>query len=86
MVSTGLLDPLVPEVYKAIAGDRAPYFWKMLEVLDRTVQAGRKISDPVLLSVLFLPWILQDLEKEETRRGSKMKIGEVILFIQSADV
>ncbi|HXA17182.1 MAG TPA: polynucleotide adenylyltransferase PcnB [Thermoanaerobaculia bacterium] len=82
MVSTGLLDPLVPEVYKAIAGDRAPYFWKMLEVLDRTVQAGRKISDPVLLSVLFLPWILQELELEESRRESRMKIGEVILFIR----
>ena len=82
MVSTGLLDPLVPEVYKAIAGDRAPYFWKMLEVLDRTVQAGRKISDPVLLSVLFLPWILQELEREEARRESRMKIGEVILFIR----
>jgi len=82
MVSTGLLDPLVPEVYKAIAGDRAPYFWKMLEVLDRTVQAGRKISDPVLLSVLFLPWILQELEREEDRRESRMKIGEVILFIR----
>ncbi len=82
MVSTGLLDPLVPEVYKAIAGDRAPYFWKMLEVLDRTVQAGRKISDPVLLSVLFLPWILQELEREEAGRESRMKIGEVILFIR----
>ncbi len=82
MVSTGLLDPLVPEVYKAIAGERAPYFWKMLEVLDRTVQAGRKISDPVLLSVLFLPWILQELEREEAGRESRMKIGEVILFIR----
>ena len=34
----------------------------MLEVLDRTVQAGRKISDAVLLSVLFLPWIIEELE------------------------
>jgi poly(A) polymerase len=82
MVDSALLEPLLPEVYKAIAGDRAPYFWKMLEVLDRTVQAGRKISDPVLLSVLFLPWILQDLEREESRRESRMKIGEVILFIR----
>ena len=82
MVDTSLLDPLLPEVHKAIAGERAPYFWKMLEVLDRTVQAGRKISDPVLLSVLFLPWILQELEREEARRESRMKIGEVILFIR----
>ncbi|MDP9361569.1 MAG: polynucleotide adenylyltransferase PcnB [Acidobacteriota bacterium] len=82
MVDSGLLDPLVPEVYKSIAGERASYFWKMLEVLDRTVQAGRKISDPVLLSVLFLPWILQELESEEARRDTRMKLGEVILFIR----
>src|SRR5436305_6163066 len=82
LVDSGVLDPLLPEVYKAIAGDRAPYFWKMLEVLDRTVQAGRKISDPVLLSVMFLPWILQELEREEASRESRMKIGEVILFIR----
>ncbi len=82
MMDTGLLDPLAPEVFKAISVERAPYFWKMLEVLDRTVQAGRKISDPVLLSVLFLPWILQELEREEAGRETRMKIGEVILFIR----
>ncbi|HXH93890.1 MAG TPA: hypothetical protein VNN25_20090, partial [Thermoanaerobaculia bacterium] len=82
MVDTGLLDPLLPEVYKSIAGDRAPYFWKMLEVLDRTVQAGRRISDPVLLSVMFLPWILQELETEETRRTTKMKTSDVVVFIR----
>jgi hypothetical protein len=54
----------------------------MLEVLDRTVQAGRKISDPVMLSVMFLPWILEELEREEAGRESRMKIGEVILFIR----
>src|SRR3954453_14385283 len=78
----GLLETLLPEVCKAIGGDRAPYFCKMLEVLDRTVQAGRKISDPVLLSVMFLPWILEELEREEAGRESRMKIGEVILFIR----
>jgi poly(A) polymerase len=82
LVDSGLLEPLLPEVSKAIAGDRAPYFWKMLEVLDRTVQAGRKISDPVMLSVMFLPWILEELEREEAGRESRMKIGEVILFIR----
>src|SRR5512140_1307833 len=45
MVSTRLLEPLLPEVFRAICDDRANYFWKMLEVLDRTVLAGRKISD-----------------------------------------
>jgi poly(A) polymerase len=82
MVESGLLDPLLPEVYGAISGDRAPYFWKMLDVLDRTVQSGRKISDAVLLSVLFLPWIVEELEKEERRRDGRMRIGEVIVFIR----
>ena len=82
MVDSGLLEPLLPEVYNAIADDRAPYFWKMLEVLDRTVQSGRKISDPVLLSVLLLPWIMEELEREEKRRDGRMRIGEVLLFIR----
>jgi poly(A) polymerase len=91
MVSSGLLEPLLSEVYRAISGDRAPYFWKMLEVLDRTVQAGRKISDAVLLSVLFLPWILQELEAEEQRRLEarsaasthvRMRVADVVLFIR----
>jgi poly(A) polymerase len=86
MVETALLDPLLPEIYRAISGDRAPYFWKMLEVLDRPVEAGRKISDAVLLSVLFLPWVIAELEQEERRRDSKsatrMRIGEVIVYIR----
>jgi poly(A) polymerase len=82
MVESRLLEPLLPEIYRAIAGDSAPYFWKMLEVLDRTVAAGRKISDPVLLSVLFLPWIMTELEREQDRREGRMRIGEVMLFIR----
>jgi len=82
LVSSGLLEPLLPEVYHAISEDRAPYFWKMLEVLDRTVQAGRKISDAVLLSVLMLPWVVSELESEEHRRDSRMRIGEVLTFIR----
>jgi poly(A) polymerase len=82
LIETALLEPLLPEVHNAIRDDRAPYFWKMLEVLDRTVLAGRKISDAVLLSVLFLPWIVEELEKEEARRDVKMRIAEVILFIR----
>jgi poly(A) polymerase len=81
-VDSALLEPLLPEVYSAIAADRVPYFWKMLDVLDRTVQSGRKISDAVSLSVLFLPWIVEELEREEGRRDSRMRIGEVILFIR----
>ncbi len=82
MVDSGLLEPLLPEVYRAISGDRAPYFWKMLEVLDRTVQAGRKISDAVLLSVLLLPWVIGEIEVEEARRSGRMRMGEVLVFIR----
>src|SRR5687767_9584095 len=81
MVDTGLLQPLLPEIYNAIKGDRAPYFWKMLEVLDRTVQAGRKISDAVLLSVLVLPWVVGEIEHEEAKRhggrSSEVEHGEI---------
>jgi len=82
MVDMGLLEPLLPEVYRAISGDRAPYFWKMLEVLDRTVQAGRRISDAVLLSVLFLPWVMEELEAEEKRRDGRMRLTDVLIFIR----
>jgi poly(A) polymerase len=92
MVDTGLLEPLLPEIYNAIKGDRAPYFWKMLEVLDRTVQAGRKISDAVLLSVLVLPWVVGEIEREEEKRQRadaetpdalpRMRLGEVLVFIR----
>jgi len=82
LVDCGLLEPLLPEVCRAIAGDRAPYFWKMLEVLDRTVQAERKISDAVLFSVLLLPWVVEELEKEEQRRQARMRISDVLVFIR----
>ena len=82
MVDTGLLEPLLPEIYAAIRDDHASYFWKMLEVLDRTVQSGRKISDAVLLSVLMLPWVIDEIEREEERRQARMRIGEVIIFIR----
>ncbi len=82
MVDIGLLEPLLPEIYKAISNDRAPYFWKMLEVLDRTVGSGRKISDAVLLSVLILPWVIEELEDEEAKRDGRMRITEVLIFIR----
>ena len=82
MVDTGLLEPLLPEIYNAIRGDQAPYFWKMLEVLDRTVQSGRKISDAVLMSVLMLPWVIAEIEREEERKQARMRTGEVIIFIR----
>jgi poly(A) polymerase len=82
LVDTELLEPLLPEVFQAIRDDRAAYFWKMLEVLDRTVQAGRKISDAVLLAVLMLPWVIDEIEREEARREARMRIGEVVPFIR----
>jgi hypothetical protein len=54
----------------------------MLEVLDRTVQAGRKISDAVLLAVLMLPWIVDEIEREEQRREARMRMSDVITFIR----
>lgn len=82
MVDIGLLEPLLPEVYRAISVDRAPYFWRMLQVLDRTVSAGRKVSDAVLLSVLLLPWVVESLEDEEGKRDSRMRISEVLIFVR----
>ncbi len=82
MVDSALLEPLLPEVYRSISGQQVPYFWKMLEVLDRTVQAGRKISDAVLLSVLLLPWVMTELDREEKRREGRMRIGDVMVFLR----
>jgi poly(A) polymerase len=82
MVRSRLLEPLLPEIYNTIKDEGAPYFWKMLEVLDRTVEAGRKVSDAVSLSVLLLPWVIAELEKEEAQRDTRMKIAEVMLFVR----
>lgn len=82
MVDSALLEPLLPEVYRSISGEQVPYFWKMLEVLDRTVQAGRKITDAVLLSVLLLPWVMTELDREEQRREGRMRIGDVMVFLR----
>ncbi len=82
MVETRLLESLLPEVYRALTHESSAYFWKMLEVLDRTVQSSRKVPDAVLLAVLLLPYAIDELESEDARRQTRMKIGEVILFIR----
>jgi poly(A) polymerase len=79
---TGLLEPLVPELHRPLVAGRLPYFEKMLEVLDRTVQSGRKVSDAVLLSVLLLPHVVKEIEAEERIRGGRMKIGDVVPFVR----
>lgn len=79
---THLLEPLLPELQRLLAAGKAEYFWKMLEVLDRTVLSGRKVSDAVLLSVLILPYVLNQVEEEEMRRQARMRTGEVLLYIR----
>jgi poly(A) polymerase len=82
LMETGLLEPLVPELYRPLAADRFPYFWKMLEVLDRTVQSERNVSDAVLLSVLLLPFAIGEIETEEKIRAGRLRVGEVIPFVR----
>src|SRR5205085_11152720 len=41
-----------------------------------------KIPDAVLLSVLLLPWVIEELEAEEQRRSGRMRIVEVLQFIR----
>ena len=82
MIDTHLLEPLLPEIYRVLTESEVPYFWKMLDVLDRTVQAGKRVSDPVLFSVLLLPYVMQEIEREEKLRDGRLRTGDVILFIR----
>jgi poly(A) polymerase len=82
LLKTELLEPLLPELQKVLQNGRMEYFWKMLEVLDRTINSGRKVSDAVLLSVLLLPYVMEQIDREEGERQARMRTGEVILFIR----
>ena len=82
LVDTGLLEPLLPELYGPLRKGSVDHFWKMLEVLDRTVQAGRRVSDAVLLSVVLLPYVVGEIDAEEARRNGRLRLGEVVLFIR----
>lgn len=82
MVETGLLEPLIPELFRLLADGQSDYFWRMLEVLDRTVRSGRVIGDPVLFSVLLLPIVIEEIEAEEKAIGSRMRIGDLLPFIR----
>lgn len=79
---TGLIEPLVPELSRFLKGPDVIYFWKMLAVLDRTVDAGRRISDSVLLCVLLLPMVVEELESEERRRGERLRPHEAMLLVR----
>lgn len=81
---SGLLSVLMPELAILLERSASEYFWTMMTVLDRTIRSGRRVSDPVLLSILFLPVILDEIEKDELRRGSRMKLTEVMLFIRES--
>ena len=82
LLDSGLLEPLLPELYRPLQKGRLEYFWKMLKVLDRTVQSGRRVSDAVLLSVLLLPFVIEELESEETVRGGRLRLADVLIYIR----
>lgn len=82
LAQTRLLEPLLPELQRHLDEGGVDYFWTMLDVLDRTVRSGRKISDPVLFSVLLLPYIIASIEAESRGRDEKLRVGEMILFVR----
>lgn len=82
LAETRLLEPLLPELQGPLDSGDLEYFWTMLEVLDRTVQSGRKVSDPVLFSVLLLPFVINSIEEENRRRDSKLRVAEMIVHVR----
>jgi poly(A) polymerase len=77
-----LLSDLIPELARTLDKDESGFFWTMLEVLDRTVKGSRRISDAVLLSVLLLPYVISEVEREQAARDGRLRVGEVLLFIR----
>jgi poly(A) polymerase len=82
MVETELLEPLLPELHSVLKGGSAPFFWKMLQVLDRSVRMGKKPTDAVFLSVLLLPYVAEQMHADERARGGRLKGGEVLFLIR----
>lgn len=82
LAETRLLEPLVPELQRHIDSGDVDYFWRMLEVLDRTVQSRRKVSDAVLFSVLLLPHVLASIDGETAAREGRMRVGEMLIYIR----
>jgi poly(A) polymerase len=84
MVETRLLEALLPELHQVIVDGKAEYFWRMLEVLDRTIQKGRVLSDAVFWSVLLLPSMMDAVEQEEARRGGPIAPHEALGVVRDA--
>ncbi|MGH9458045.1 MAG: polynucleotide adenylyltransferase PcnB [Thermoanaerobaculia bacterium] len=82
LAETRLLEPLVPELQKPLDHGSIDFFWTMLGVLDRTVRSGRKISDPVLFSVLILPYVVASIEEETRLRDGRPRAGDMMLFVR----
>ncbi len=82
MVETCLLEPLLPELYQRLESEESDYFWRMLEVLDRTVRSGRTVADAVLFSVLLLPVVITAIEEEEKALGTRMRLGDLLPFLR----
>ncbi|HSN69030.1 MAG TPA: polynucleotide adenylyltransferase PcnB [Thermoanaerobaculia bacterium] len=82
LAETRLLEPLLPELQRPLDEGGIVFFWTMLDVLDRTVRSGRKVSDPVLFAVLLLPYIIGSIETESRGRDEKLRVGEMILFVR----
>ncbi|HVR43630.1 MAG TPA: polynucleotide adenylyltransferase PcnB [Thermoanaerobaculia bacterium] len=82
LAETRLLEPLLPELQAHLDANDADSLRRMLEVLDRTVQSGRRVSDPVLFSVLLLPHVVASLEAESQGREGKLRVADMIVFVR----
>jgi poly(A) polymerase len=82
MVETRLLESLIPGLYTSLVSGEADYFWRMLEVLDRTIQSGRQFSDGVFWAVLMLPGFFKALDQEEASRGERLRPGDAFGLVR----
>ncbi|MGK2858173.1 MAG: polynucleotide adenylyltransferase PcnB [Thermoanaerobaculia bacterium] len=82
MVETRLLEPLMPELYSSLTSGEAEYLWRMLEVLDRTIQSGRVFGDGVFWAVLMLPGFFKAVEQEEALRGERLKPSDAFGLVR----
>ena len=82
ILETGLAGVLFPELVPIVEREDFAYFWKMLAVLDRTMRSGKEIPDAVLVGVLLVPLVFEHLDREEGRRGERLRVGEVLPLIR----